>query len=125
MMALLLGVEVTTSAFSISTLPQLPTWTTEDFIKAHKAVRESGKFNFEGCRIPIPTVIRYDRIKEALGKDITAKEQRVIDLLKYGMPINCKNNYGVQKLQKNHSQRLVLRKQLMIIYQKMCSLKLC
>ncbi|CAL4257486.1 unnamed protein product, partial [Meganyctiphanes norvegica] len=34
-------------------------WTTEDFIKAHKEVRRSGRYNFEGCRIPIPTSIRY------------------------------------------------------------------
>ena len=29
-------------------------WDTSDFIKALLAVKASGKFNYEGCRIPIP-----------------------------------------------------------------------
>ena len=77
-------------------------WSTTDFINAHKAVKGSGKYNFEGCKIPIPTAIRYDRIEEALGGDVSHKEQRVLNLLKYGMPIDCKPNYGIGKKQKNH-----------------------
>ena len=65
-------------------------------------VRESGKFNFEGCRIPIPTAIRYDRIEAALGSEATPKERRVLSLLEYGMPLNCKPEFGVSKPQKNH-----------------------
>ena len=41
-------------------------WTAKEFIEAHSAVRLSGKFNFEGCRIPIPTAIRYDRMEAAV-----------------------------------------------------------
>ena len=74
-------------------------WTTEDFIKAHKEVKASGMYNFQGCRIPVPTLIRHDRIREALGKDISLKEER---MLCFGMPIGCKDNFGVQKRQKNH-----------------------
>ena len=77
-------------------------WSTQDFIDAHKAVKESGKFNFEGCRIPIPTAIRYDRMEAALGKEATPKELRVLSLLRYGIPINCNMKYGVKKQQKNH-----------------------
>ena len=65
-------------------------------------VKESGRFNFEGCRIPIPTAIRYDRIEAALGSEATPKERRVLTLLEYGMPINCKPSFGVCKPQKNH-----------------------
>ena len=65
-------------------------------------VKESGRYNFEGCRIPIPTAIRYDRIEAALGSDATPKERRVLNLLKYGMPVNCKPSFGVFKTQKNH-----------------------
>ena len=65
-------------------------------------VRESGRFNFEGCKIPIPTVIRYDRIEAALGSEATLKDRRVLSLLEFGMPLNCKPNYGVCKPQKNH-----------------------
>ena len=77
-------------------------WTTEDYIEAHKMVVSSGLHNFEGCKIPIPTSIRYDRLREALGDNITPKEQRVVNLLQYGMPINCEDRFGVKKPQKNH-----------------------
>ena len=65
-------------------------------------VKESGKFNFEGCRIPIPTAIRYDRIEADLGSEATPKECRVLSLLEFGMPLNCKPEFGVSKPQKNH-----------------------
>ena len=77
-------------------------WTTEDFLAAHRLVVESGKHNFEGCQIPIPTAIRYDRLKEALGRSISPEDERVLELLKYGMPIDCQGNVGSRKQQKNH-----------------------
>ena len=77
-------------------------WNTEDFIRVHKLIKDSGKYNFEGCKIPIPTAIRYDRLEAALGGDATPKERRVLSLLKFGMPINCKPNFGILKQQKNH-----------------------
>ena len=84
-------------------------WATEDFIRAHILVKESGRYNFEGCRIPLPTAIRFDRLEEALGDDASPKERRMLDLLKYGMPIDCKADYGVTKRQKNTSRQLVSR----------------
>ena len=75
-------------------------------MSAHNMVKESGRYNFEGCRIPIPSAIRCDRIEAALGSDATPKECRVLDLLKYGMPINCKPGFGVIKPQKNHFSAL-------------------
>ena len=77
-------------------------WDTGDFIEAHLAVKASGKFNFEGCRIPIPTKIRYDRIKEALGDKISPKDLRVLSLLQFGMPIDCNPAFGVKSKQRNH-----------------------
>ena len=65
-------------------------WAEEDFIMAHELVRASGKFNFEYCKIPIPTAIRYDRIRAALGDSATSKDERVLCLLEFGMPLNCK-----------------------------------
>ena len=62
----------------------------------------SGKFNFEGCRIPIPTSIRYDRLRAALGATVSNKEHRVLNLLEFGMPIGCNSKYGILKQQKNH-----------------------
>ena len=40
-------------------------------------VKESGRFNFEGCRIPIPTAIRYDRIEVALGSALIARQKLI------------------------------------------------
>ena len=82
----------------------------EDFINAHKLVRESGKHNFEGCRIPVPTAIRYDRIRQALGDNATPQEERILCLLEFGMPIDCKVSYGVKNPQKNHFSALSLKK---------------
>ena len=77
-------------------------WSTQDFLDAHRAVVSSGKYNFEGCRIPIPTAVRYDRLREALGSEVSPKEQRVLSLLEFGMPIDCEGKHGVKKKQKNH-----------------------
>ena len=77
-------------------------WSTDDFIRAHEAVKKSKKFNFEGCKIPIPTAIRYDRMEVALGNEVSFKDSRILSLLKYGMPVNCKENFGVKKKQKKH-----------------------
>ena len=77
-------------------------WSMQDFIAAHNSVVKSQKHNFEGCKIPVPTAVRYDRIREALGDSITPKEEQVLCLLKFGMPIDCKVSYGVKKPQKNH-----------------------
>ena len=81
-------------------------WTTDQFLAAHLAVKASGKHNFEGCRIPIPTSIRYDRIEEALEGVVSPKEKRVLELVKYGMPLDCKSNFGSIRKQKNHFSAL-------------------
>ena len=86
-------------------------WSTEDFIKAHKLVRESGRHNFEGCRISIPTAIRYDRIRYALGATTTPKEERMLCLLQFGMPLDCSPGFGVKKIQKNHFSALCFKKE--------------
>ena len=77
-------------------------WSTADYLKAHKEVVSSGKVNFEGPRIPIPTSIRYDRLQEALGKDISPKELRTLEMLEFGMPVGCKPGFGSKKPLKNH-----------------------
>ena len=86
-------------------------WDFNDYIYVHKMIRNSGKFNFEGCRIPIPTDIRHDKIRLALGNNITPKEERVLNLLEFGMPIGCNTSYGVRKPQKNHFSALSFEKE--------------
>ena len=78
------------------------TWSASQFLVAHRKVVSSGVYNFMGCRIPIPTPIRYDRIRSALGNNISAKEQRVLELLQFGMPLDCNGSYGVSTRQKKH-----------------------
>ena len=77
----------------------------------HNLIRESGKYNFEGCRIPIPTAIRHDRIRQALGSKATPKEERVLSLLEFGMPIDCESSYGIRKPQKNHFSAVSYKKE--------------
>ena len=77
-------------------------WTTQDFIVACNEVTMSGKPNFEECRIPVPTPIRYDRLEDALEGSVLPKERRVLELLKFGMPIDCREEFGIRKQQKNH-----------------------
>ena len=73
-------------------------WTAQDYIDAHNAVVRSGSHNFLGCKIPSPMSIRHDRIKEALGDDISPDELKVIELLQYGMPVDCKPSFGIRKM---------------------------
>ena len=65
------GVFSERKASDLSADSQGTSWDVEDFIKEHKLVRKSGKNNFECCKIPIPTAIRHDRIRKALGEDVT------------------------------------------------------
>ena len=87
-------------------------WDTANFISAHRAVKASGRFNFEGCKIRIPTKIRYDRIREALGAEVSPKELRVLSLLEFGMPINCSPAYGIKKVQKNHYSAVAFKEEI-------------
>ena len=93
-------------------------WDSETYLKAHRLVRNSGKYNFAGCMIPVPTAIRYDRIRESLGDEATPKDLRVLELLKYGMPINCQVSYGIHKPQKNHFSALSFKKEVSDFFSK-------
>ena len=111
MIARITGPGRITSKFSnSSSLSCHLSWSTEDFISAHMAVRGSGVYNFEGCMIPIPSAIRHDRLEAALGSSATPKERRVISLLRYGMPINCNPDFGIHKQQKNHFSAIIHKK---------------
>ena len=93
-------------------------WTTEDFIEAHMLVRQSGKLNFEGCKLPVPTAIRYDRLQEALEGNASPRELRMLSLKRYGMPIRCKPSYGVKKVQKNHFSAISFQREVSEYFEK-------
>ena len=46
------------------------TWSPKQHIEAHNKVTSSGVHNYLGCRIPIPTPIRYDRIRTRHTTDL-------------------------------------------------------
>ena len=77
-------------------------WSTEDYLAAHREVVSSGVHNFEGCKISIPTQIRYDRLSKILGEQATPKEKKVLNWLEFGFPIDCDPEFGIRKPQNNH-----------------------
>ena len=77
-------------------------WSTEDYLAAHRKIFSSGRHNFEGAKIPVPTCIRYDRLRDSLGDSITPKELRTLQLLKFGMPLGCDPKFGSKIQLKNH-----------------------
>ena len=85
---------------TLSAESHLVSWDTKDFISAYQAVKSSERYNFQGCKIPVSTAIRYDRIEEALGEMATPKDVRILELLKYGMPIYCDATAWVTKAPK-------------------------
>ena len=98
-------------------------WNTEDYIKAHHLIRASGKYNFEGCRIPVPTSIRFDRIRASLGDQVTQKDLKMLSLLEFGMPIACDLSYGIRKPQRNHHSAVSFGKEVSIYFNKGTSAK--
>ena len=45
-------------------------------------------------------------MESALEGVVSAKESRTLSLIKYGMPVNCKQDFGIRKPQKNHFSAL-------------------
>ena len=98
-----------------SSLPSLvgrKKWQVGDFLEAHDRIRRSNKHNFEFCKIPVPTAIRHDRLRSALGDKVTTKEERILSLLEFGFPINCVGNFGIRKPQKNHFSALAFKSEI-------------
>ena len=95
----------------LSPCSQAFNWDTEDHIRAHTLIKASGKYNFEGLKIPVPTAIRFDRIRAALGNLATPQDLRVLSLLQFGFPVACESSYGVRKPQRNHHSALSYEKE--------------
>ena len=64
----------------------------------HKKVRDSGKYNFEGCKIRVNYKINTDYMRQML-RDY--KDIRVCDLLEFGFPLGFK---GDENLLPSHDQ---------------------
>ena len=67
-------------------------------VEWHKKVRDSGKYNFEGCKIRVNYKINTDYMRQML-RDY--KDIRVCDLLEFGFPLGFK---GDENLLPSHDQ---------------------
>lgn len=61
-------------------------------IEAHHQVCESGKYNFEGCKIPVNFRMNINYIRSWL---FDYKDTKLIDLLEFGFPIGFKGNESI------------------------------
>ena len=85
-------------------------------VQANKAVRISGKPNFSGCRIPVPSSLNLEYLEKELAD---YKDRAIIQLLRYGCPINyegpgnllraCHNHRGATDFPQ-HIERFLTRK---------------
>ena len=71
-------------------------------VTANNKVKKSGQPNFKGCRIPVPSLFKFDYLKRELAD---YDDSEILLLLRYGCPINfegvpetlshaCKNHKG-------------------------------
>ena len=60
---------------------------TKFLIQAHKSVKSSGHFNFQGEKIVLPSKFNFSFLEDRLKN---YSDKQVIDLLKYGFPVDSK-----------------------------------
>ena len=68
-------------------------------VQANKAVRISGKQNFAGCRIPVPSSLNFEYLEKELAD---YKDRAIIQLLRYGCPINYEGPGNLSRACHNH-----------------------
>ena len=68
-------------------------------VQANKAVRISGKPNFSGCRIPVPSSLNFEYLEKELAD---YKDRAIIQLLRYGCPINYEGPGNLSRACHNH-----------------------
>jgi len=73
---------------------------TKFWLDTHERVRLSGKFNYEGCRIPVRTALNIPRWRHWVGRS-GVRDRKLCEFLEFGWPL------GVNKavLQGNHRSR--------------------
>ena len=81
----------------ISTSKLLKSSEIQFFLEAHEAVVNSGKYNFEGCRIPVNTRMNINYMRSLL-KDY--KDKRVCDFLEFGFPMGVSPDFVLQSVNK-------------------------
>ena len=60
----------------------------EFYIKAHKIIKRSGKYNFQHCKIPVPIKWNLDHLDNLLSN---YEDRDIVQLLRFGWPIELKH----------------------------------
>ena len=75
--------------------------TFNDFmVRVNRKIRVSGKFNFESCRIPVPSNFNFEFLEKNLQG--FTEFPLIIDCLKYGFPLDIQKGYGSHEIPRNH-----------------------
>ena len=69
------------------------------FIEANQQVRQSGKHNFQGCKILLPSSFNFPFLEQHLTD---YQDTKLVDMLKFGFPIGRINNKGSKQVPNNH-----------------------
>lgn len=65
------------------------------FLDAHEEVTKSGKYNFEGCRIPVNTKMNLSYLRGLLSD---YKDKHICDFLEYGFPMGVSSQKSLLKI---------------------------
>ena len=66
---------------------------TQFLLRAHELVKALGKDNFQGTRILLPSKFNFSYLETQL-RDY--HDRQVIDMLKFGFPVDCTPPSGIQ-----------------------------
>ena len=69
-------------------------------IESSQIIKRSGVPNYKGCHIPIPSKINFKFLQEKLSK---YHDKIVVDLLKFGFPLDFNATTGVKTVPRNHA----------------------
>ena len=72
-------------------------------VQANKLVRMSGKANVDGLWIPVVSNWNVQYLQNKLRN---YENKQIIDLLRYGFPIECKQQQGTAQIPANHAGAL-------------------
>ena len=85
--------------FSAEYSPPLGESNADRYLFMHDMINQSGRPNFQGCRLPVPSTFNFEFLWHH-SQNYTDKG--VLDLLKFGFPINSTGSYKVCHPVKNH-----------------------
>ena len=58
----------------------------QELWEIHVKVKASGKYNFQECRLQLPSKFNFDFIEQEL---VDYEDSKIVDMLKFGFPVDC------------------------------------